>query len=90
MIKMELIDEKPITLEVINDELIDFELIGTDFDNIPKYTGTYVVEPRFVSQELLTANKMMEQNVLIEAIEVARTSNPAGGKTVYIGGIING
>ena len=44
MIKMELIDEKPITLEVINDEkpiilevindeLICFEFVGTDFDS---------------------------------------------------------
>ena len=30
---MEMIDEKPITLEVINDELIVFELVGTDFDS---------------------------------------------------------
>lgn len=90
MIKMRLIDENPIPLEVLDDELIDFELIGGDIDSVPKYTGTYIVEPKFTQQELATTNKMLTKDIVVEAIEVARTSNPSGGKTVYIGGIIDG
>ena len=46
--------------------------------------------PQFTPQELATAQKQMIDDVTIEAIEISRVSNPSGGKTVYIGGIING
>ncbi len=52
------------------------------------YDGDYVVDPRFVSQTLETQGKVMRDDVTVNSIEVARTSNPQGGKTVYIGGII--
>ena len=52
------------------------------------YDGIYVVKPTFQNNVLPTANKLLEDDVTVEAIEVARTSNPQGGKTVYIGGII--
>lgn len=53
------------------------------------YPGPYVVDPAFSEQILETRNKVMTDDVTVNPIEVSRTSNPAGGITVYIGGIIN-
>lgn len=55
----------------------------------PVYDGPYVATPKFESQELETKDKMMKDNVEVEPIYVSRVSNPAGGTTVYIGGIFN-
>lgn len=54
------------------------------------YDGPYTVTPSFETQELATKDKLLREDVTVEAIEVARVSNPAGGKTIYIGGITNG
>ena len=54
------------------------------------YTGPYRVTPEFFSQTLETRGKRMGNNVTVEAITVSRTSNLSGGKTIYIGGLING
>lgn len=54
------------------------------------YTGPYTVTPNFEAQELTTKDKLLRDNVTVEPIEVSRVSNPAGGKTIYIGGISNG
>ena len=53
------------------------------------YAGPYDVEPDWVEQTLETQNKVMANNVTVESIYVARVDNPAGGRTVYIGGVIN-
>ena len=53
------------------------------------YNGPYAVKPSFEDQFLATNNKLMTSDVEVEAIEVSRTTNLAGGITVYIGGIIN-
>ena len=54
------------------------------------YTGEYVVDPDFTGTVLQTSGKKMLRDVTVNAIEVVRVSNPSGGKTVYIGGIVNG
>jgi hypothetical protein len=54
------------------------------------YTGDYTVNPDFSGKTLETKNKTMDENVIVKPIEVTRVSNPSGGTTVYIGGIING
>lgn len=54
------------------------------------YDGAYDVIPMFDSQVLATDGLLMDDDVTIEAIQVSRTSNPSGGTTVYIGGLING
>ena len=53
------------------------------------YTGAYIVEPAWEEQVLPTKHKLMDNDVTIESIYIARVSNHAGGKTVYIGGVIN-
>ena len=53
------------------------------------YDGAYEVSPKFEKQTLGTKDKLMLENVTVEAITVSRVSNPAGGHTVFIGGQIN-
>lgn len=54
------------------------------------YDGPYEVKPK-VEQAiiLLTKDKRMKENVVVDLIEITKVSNTAGGTTVYIGGIIN-
>ena len=52
------------------------------------YEGEYVVTPNFNVQTLETNGLLMDDDVTVEAIQVSRTSNPSGGTTVYIGGLI--
>lgn len=54
------------------------------------YKGAYTADPNFVGTTLETRGKVMRYDVTVKPIEVARVSNTQGGKTVYIGGIING
>lgn len=54
------------------------------------YVGPYEVTPDFDTQTLDTAQKTMTDDVTVEPIPVYRTSNPQGGKTIYIGGILDG
>ena len=63
--------------------------VNTQGDAVP-YTGDYIVDPDFATQMLETKEKYMLDNVTVNPIEVARVSNPAGGRTIYIGGEING
>lgn len=54
------------------------------------YDGPYTVTPDFETQELATKGKLLKDNVTVDPIAVARVENPAGGKTIFIGGIFNG
>ncbi len=55
-----------------------------------KYEGEYEVKPMFEAQTLPTKEKILTEDITVNAIEVARVSNQNGGKTVYIGGVVNG
>lgn len=54
------------------------------------YAGEYEVTPDFETQTLETAKKSMAKDVTIFPIPVYRTTNTTGGKTVFIGGILDG
>lgn len=56
--------------------------------DLPVYTGETTVNPDFVGTVLMTAQKVVAQNITVNPIQVESVSNPTGGKTVYIGGII--
>ena len=58
--------------------------------SIEQYDGKYDIKPSFEAQILSTKAKILADDITVNAIEVARTTNPSGGKTVYIGGLING
>jgi hypothetical protein len=49
------------------------------------YEGDYVVTPQAEGQVLKTAQKLMRDDVTIEAIPFFEVSNNSGGTTVYIG-----
>ena len=53
------------------------------------YTGAYEVDPDFTGTTLVTTNRYMTDDVTVNPIQVESVSNPAGGRTVYIGGVIN-
>lgn len=79
----------PVTFDNERELAVDFGEI-VPIGDLPAYTGEYEVEPKFTKQKLPTKNKKMRDDVTVEAIEVQRVSNTSGGRTVYIGGIING
>lgn len=89
-----------VDFEMINRLAVDFELDPATMEvyfgeivptgDLPAYTGAYNVDPKFEAQKLATNGKKMRDDVTVEAIEVQRVSNTSGGKTVYIGGLING
>lgn len=49
------------------------------------YEGDYNVTPKVTPQSLPTAEKFMEQDVLVKSIPYYDVSNTAGGSSVYIG-----
>lgn len=53
------------------------------------YGGPYDVDPSFDTQTLATKGKAMADNVRVTPIQVERVTNLSGGKTVFIGGIID-
>ncbi len=80
-----------ITFDILQYFDIDFgtlhEVAPSDIDT---YDGEYTVDPDFTQQVLRTKSKLMNENVTVNAIEVQRVSNASGGRTVYIGGLIDG
>lgn len=82
----------------IEEDIFDLELECQEYDldldcsiNIIEFhgdifEGSYVYKPMFVEQIIQTRNKLLEDNITFEAIEVSKVTNLAGGKTVYIGG----
>lgn len=49
------------------------------------YKGRYRVTPRVYEQSLATTDKLMEQDVIVEVIPLAKTINTKNGYTVTIG-----
>ena len=52
------------------------------------YSGAYTVRSSLGGEdaEMETEGKLMQQNVTVEAVGLAETSNTAGGKTLIVGG----
>lgn len=76
------------SLDYIIEDTEELTFIIDDYTQILPdiYPGPYVVVPKFVNQELATANKLLEHNVLVEEIPVEKVTNLGGGYTVTIGG----
>lgn len=62
--------------------------IITAISDRPAYTGPTEVDPEFNAIVLPTAQKTVLSDITVNAIQVESVSNPSGGRTVYIGGII--
>lgn len=52
--------------------------------DVPEYNGAYEVTPQVDAQSLPTAQKLMADDVTINAIPIYNVSNTSGGSTVYI------
>lgn len=63
---------------------------GAIGSQIKSYDGGYEIKPRFFDISLDTSNRFLDEDITVKAIEVSRTSNPQGGRTIYIGGNIDG
>ena len=59
--------------------------ISSDILSHKKYSGPYDVIPRKVEQTLETADKLLTDDVTIDAINYSEVDNPVGGITVNIG-----
>lgn len=68
----------------------DVKLIVPEDPEGDIYEGPYTVNPAFRRITLNTRNKILTDNINVTPIDVQRVSNLSGGKTVYIGGVING
>ena len=78
--------ENYIDIEIKPDSfLLDFSIEGNKDARLPYYDGAYDVEPRKVGQVLETANKSMSEDVVINPIYYAETTNIGGGYTAVIG-----
>lgn len=80
-----------LVLEVFQEEY-SLEVTPAEAINLSgkPYEGEYLVKPDFIGMTLPTKDRVLNKNVTVNPIEVARVSNPSGGTTVYIGGITNG
>lgn len=66
------------------------ETFETEFQDLylerrQRYSGAYTVTPEVTQQVLETAEKVMEEDLVVKAIPYFEVSNEAGGSTVYIG-----
>ena len=50
-----------------------------------KYDGSYEVFPRKVDQTLNTSDKLLTDDIKVDAIRYSEVSNPEGGVTINIG-----
>lgn len=64
------------------------EALNISIGDLPTYRGQTVVDPDFIGVRLLTRNTSVYSDIDVNAIQVDTVSNPSGGDTVYIGGII--
>ena len=87
--------ELSLNLNIDGDMSLDIPVDGeagtvikvTEYDT-PIYQGQTEVTPDFNGTVLDTAQKIVLSNITVNPIQVEYVSNPTGGRTVYIGGII--
>lgn len=70
---------------VESEQEFEIELVGGGSGRLPYYTGPYEVDPRKVEQILETKNKSMRDDVTVNPIFYAETTNLSGGLTAVIG-----
>ena len=92
MLTIEIMRPPALELELTRPPTPEIEFLGVTVTHLEGdiYDGPYDVTPDFDEQTLETALKTMRDDVTVEAIPVHRTDNPAGGRTIFIGGILNG
>lgn len=86
-IKLEVIDESPTILSVVEDDLSKLR-IGNDavwVNDYPDYEGPYIIRPEaFYSVTLPTTDKHTTHDITVQEIPYSKTGNESGGFTVSI------
>ena len=59
--------------------------VSSDILSHKKYAGPYEVYPRKVDQLLNTSDKLLTDDIKVDAIRYSEVSNPEGGVTINIG-----
>ena len=59
--------------------------VSSDILAAKKYAGPYEVFPRKVDQLLNTSDKLLTDDIKVDAIRYSEVSNPEGGVTINIG-----
>lgn len=72
-------EEQSAAVDMQFDQVV--EVVRSDAD---PYTGDYSVTPTLEGETLETKGKYMREDVTVQPIPVHRTTNAAGGYTVYI------
>lgn len=80
-------DTDPMFLSAEFENLFEIEVDSSGYGT---YKGDYVIDPDWDTQKLDTKNKKLNDDITVNAIDLQRVSNAAGGRTVYIGGLIDG
>lgn len=86
MLRLTVSDNTNVTLSLGTDEITLDVGQFTAAGGYPDYRGEYVVDPKFLVQSLETTNKVLHDDVTVNAIQVESVTNLSGGQTVYIGG----
>ena len=81
------VSEATLPMSIVSSEQVIRMTVSAAYNgmNAPPYEGEYEVTPRLYAQYLDTDGKLMNDDVTVYEIPVARTSNPQGGLTVLIG-----
>lgn len=82
------VEQPPLGIKIDEDNTAIGLRITEGGDMLPFYAGPYEYTPDFDGAVLETKNKSMLDDVTIRAIPISRTTNPQGGKTVYIGEVV--
>ncbi len=85
------ISKKPLIVVAAIDKTKDklTGVIGQSGGSYPTYEGEYEVTPSLSEEiKLETAKKLMTDDVTVKKVPRYDVSNEAGGKTVYIGGMV--
>lgn len=61
------------------------DIVAEVIEDLPKYSGSYTVTPLVRESKLDTQNKVMTDDIHVEAIPYYEVSNNSGGETAVIG-----
>lgn len=86
-VKIGEIKRESVDVTIDSPEKIEVEINGevVKVGDYEEYKGDYVVTPRVSEQKLATADKVLNNDVVVREIPYAEVSNLTGGKTVTIG-----
>lgn len=89
MIQLTIGQDGLVPLAIIQSEqLALFVSEGCSGPGYSHYNGPYQVVPSVATTVLTTADKVMDDDVIVHPIPFFEVSNTAGGNTIYIGGEI--